>query len=194
MLVSRHAPEMEFLFKRDVFVNIIKDNIMNKSLLIRFAVAGVFVVMVVSLASIPQTINADLKNSKVTLSQSTLIKNGHLTICKIDKSSYQVVSTVKMVVTAYTSTPDQTKDYGSPFITASGKKVTDGIIANNMLPFGTKIRIPSLYGDKVFTVEDRMNIKMGSYHIDIWFPGAESGRAKALEFGKKITEIQVIES
>lgn len=167
---------------------------MSKSLFISFITAVSLALLVVATLSVPQTINADLTNSKVQAKPATLIASGHLTICKLDSSSYDVVSTIKMVITAYTSTPSQTKSYGSPFITASGAHVADGIIANNMLPFGTKVRIPQLYGNKVFTVEDRMNTKMGLYHVDIWFPGAENGREKALEFGKKITEIQVVES
>ena len=167
---------------------------MSKSLLIRSIVTGFVLGMALYGVLAPETISADLTNTSPTVSPSTLIKDGHLTVCKLDASSYEVVKTIKMMVTAYTSTPDQTKDYGSPFITASGKHVEDGIIANNILPFGTKIRIPEIYGNKVFTVEDRMNEKMGLYHIDIWFPGAESGREKAIEFGKKITEIQIIES
>jgi len=34
--------------------------------------------------------------------------------------------------------------------------VRDGVIATNILPFGTKVRIPEIFGDKVFVVEDRM--------------------------------------
>lgn len=95
---------------------------------------------------------------------------------------------IKVVVTAYSSTPDQTDD--TPFTTASGKQVTDGIIANNMLPFGTKVMIPELYGDKIFVVEDRMNKKKSDYHIDIWMPD----RTLALNFGVKTAEIQVLEN
>lgn len=161
---------------------------MNKSLTIRFVVLGLLFPIVAFGMAIPQTINADLKNSKNEVSQATLIHNGHLTICKIDKSSYEVVKKITMVVTAYSSTPDQTDD--TPFITASGKHVEDGIIANNRLPFGTKVRIPALYGDKVFTVEDRMHPRMGKDHIDIWM----TERSQATKFGAKITEIEVLES
>jgi len=100
----------------------------------------------------------------------------------------EAVKKIKVVVTAYSSTPDQTDD--TPFITASGKEVADGIIANNMLSFGTQIRIPELYGDKVFVVQDRMNRRKSNYHIDIWMPDRES----ALDFGVKTTEIEVLES
>jgi len=98
------------------------------------------------------------------------------------------IKRIKVVLTAYSSTPDQTDD--TPFITASGKKVKDGIIANNMLPFGTKIRIPELYGNKVFVVEDRMNRRKSNYHFDIWMPDRQS----ALNFGVTNAEIEILES
>jgi 3D (Asp-Asp-Asp) domain-containing protein len=136
---------------------------------------------------IPQAATAQSK-SLTEAATLKLVKNGKLTVCKLDKNSYEVVKTVKMIITAYSSTPDQTDD--TPFITASGKHVTDGIIANNLLPFGTKVRIPSLFGDKVFIVEDRMHKRKGNYHADVWMP--EYSQAKI--FGAKITEIEVIES
>ena len=94
---------------------------------------------------------------------------------------------VKVVVTGYSSTAWQTD--ATPFITASGKYVEDGIIANNMLPFGTRVRLPELYGDKIFIVEDRMNSKKGYYHVDVWFEDYH----QAKEFGAKTTYIEVLE-
>jgi len=98
------------------------------------------------------------------------------------------IKKVKVVITAYSSTTWQTDD--TPFITASGKTVGQGIVANNMLPFGTEIRIPELYGDEIFVVEDRMNQKKGYYHVDIWF--ADYDQAK--NFGAKNTYIEILES
>ena len=98
------------------------------------------------------------------------------------------IKKVKVVVTAYSSTVYQTDD--TPFITASGSYVEEGIVANNMLSFGTEIRIPELYGDKIFVVEDRMNPRKGYYHVDIWFPEYE----QAKDFGAKTTYIEIIES
>lgn len=98
----------------------------------------------------------------------------------------KVVRTVQVVVTAYSSTVFETDD--DPFITASGSYVRDGIVANNLLPFGTKVRLPELYGDKIFVVEDRMNSRKGRYHFDIWFPSHQ----EAKNFGAKLTDIQVL--
>ena len=95
--------------------------------------------------------------------------------------------TYYMIITAYSSTEDQTDS--TPFITASQKHVEDGIVANNLLPFGTKIKIPELYGDKIFVVEDRMNYRKGDYHLDIWFETREA----AQNFGVKKAYIEVIE-
>lgn len=75
--------------------------------------------------------------------------------------------------TAYNSDPWQTDD--TPFITASGSHVRDGVIAANFLPIGTKVRIPRLYGDKEFVVEDRMNERY-PLAVDIWMESREEAR------------------
>ncbi|MEA3344350.1 MAG: hypothetical protein U9Q16_01555 [Patescibacteria group bacterium] len=100
----------------------------------------------------------------------------------------EVTVRMKMIMTAYSSTVWQTDD--SPFITASGSTVRHGIVANNMLNFGTRIRIPELYGDEIFVVEDRMHWKKSNYHLDIWFP--EYIQAK--NFGAQKAYIEVLES
>ncbi|OQX00583.1 hypothetical protein BWK69_01165 [Candidatus Parcubacteria bacterium A4] len=100
----------------------------------------------------------------------------------------QVIRELNVIVTAYSSTVMETDD--TPFITAAGTMVKEGIIANNLLPFGTKIKIPELYGDKIFIVEDRMAERKGNYHFDIWFPSYW----EALNFGAKNTIVEVLES
>lgn len=98
----------------------------------------------------------------------------------------RVMRTVSVVVTAYSSTAWQTDD--TPFITASGTSVREGVVAANFLPIGTRIKLPDLYGDKIFVVEDRMHPRQ-KYVVDIWFPTY----SEALNFGAKYTKIQVIE-
>jgi len=121
-------------------------------------------------------------NTSSIYEETTLLPVGVLH----EKEKGRVVKRIKMIITGYSSTVWETQ--GDPFITASGSRVRDGIIANNLLPFGTKVRIPSLFGDKIFVVEDRMNSKKGYYHADIWFPS----RQQALEFGAKTAEIEVL--
>lgn len=87
--------------------------------------------------------------------------------------------------TAYSSTPDQTDD--TPFITAAGTHVRDGVVAANFLPLGTIIKIPELYGEKTFIVEDRMN-KRYDYRVDVWFPTREDAK----EFGLRKIKIEVL--
>ena len=88
--------------------------------------------------------------------------------------------------TAYSSTSDQTDS--TPFITANGTHVRDGIIAANFLPFGAKIQIPDYFGNKIFTVEDRMNSRY-NYRIDIWYPDRQS----AIDWGLRNVKIKVLE-
>lgn len=90
-----------------------------------------------------------------------------------------------VVVTAYSSTPDQTDD--TPFITASGEAVADGIVAANFLPFNANIQIPKIFGNKIFVVKDRMHRRF-SDRVDIWFPDRES----AIKFGKRTLEIVIL--
>ncbi|MFA4873385.1 MAG: hypothetical protein WC659_05620 [Patescibacteria group bacterium] len=89
-----------------------------------------------------------------------------------------------VVITAYSSTVDQTD--GDPWTTASGTRVKDGIIAANFLPFGTRVRIPGLFGDKVFYVTDRMHPRF-SDRVDVWM----TTREEALQFGAKVATIEV---
>jgi len=99
----------------------------------------------------------------------------------------QPVRRIKVVITGYSSTPWETD--GDPYLTAAGTWVKDGIVANNFFPIGTKIRIPELFGDKIFVVEDRMSWTKGNYQIDIWFPSYW----EALNFGAKQTYIEILE-
>jgi len=89
--------------------------------------------------------------------------------------------------TAYSSTIDQTDD--TPFIAANGTYVHDGVVAANFLPFGTLIKIPEIYGDKIFIIEDRMHRRFQK-RIDIWFPDRQS----ALQFGYQELKIQILEN
>ncbi len=99
-----------------------------------------------------------------------------------------VVRKMKVVVTAYSSSPWQTDD--TPFVTASGTGVREGVVANNLLPFGTKIRMPELYGSQIFVVEDRMKRDRSKYQFDVWLPSYR----EAKNFGAKATYVEVLGS
>ena len=93
---------------------------------------------------------------------------------------------ISVFATAYSSTVDQCDS--SPFITASGTRVHDGTLAANFLRFGTRVKFPALYGEKIFVVEDRM--KPSSLRkVDLWF----STRNEAIVFGVKRTKMVVLD-
>jgi len=91
---------------------------------------------------------------------------------------------IELPITAYSSEPWQTDS--TPFITASNTHVRDGIVATNFLPIGTRVRIPGLYGDKIFIVEDRMNRRY-TYHMDIWM----SETPDAINFGLQFATVEI---
>lgn len=144
---------------------------------IRPATAGVILGLCLFCAMVPHIGNARYDSASIA---SYVAKNA-------TEAEKKIVKKISATITAYSSTPDQTDD--TPFTTASGKTVADGIIANNGLKIGTKVQIPDLYGDKVFVVEDRMNRRMGEHRFDIWMPS----KTLALNFGVKKTEIVVLE-
>ncbi len=57
---------------------------------------------------------------------------------------------------------------GNPAITASGTYVREGVVATNMFPFGTRLRIPSVFGDRIFVVEDTMS-SIRNNTVDVFF-------------------------
>ena len=131
----------------------------------------------------------ELLEEPVNLSQLSIIQeNSFLPIVDpFDPKGIKITQQFDVVVTGYSSTPCQT--WGDPFITASGSWVEDGIIANNLLPFGTKVRLPELYGNKIFVVKDRMHSRKKDYNMDIWFSSTQA----ALNFGINKTYVEVIE-
>jgi 3D (Asp-Asp-Asp) domain-containing protein len=94
--------------------------------------------------------------------------------------------TIRVTVTAYSSTVDQTD--GDPFTTASGSRVHDGTLAINSLPFGTQVRFPDKFGDKIFVVEDRLNVRSGPHHADIWMPT----RGDAIQWGRRTVTMEIL--
>jgi len=120
----------------------------------------------------------------VTPEKGLELKNGAISVAHAATEEIRT-QTKKVWITAYSSTPEETDD--TPFITASMTKVRDGIIATNLLPFGTKIMIPKLFGKKIFVVEDRMHERKVNF-VDIWMPTKKD----ALNFGITYSEIVVI--
>ncbi len=165
----------------------------GQKLIIFFIASGVLIAGVPIFGLFVPKTEADLASGDLVsvLNQGGPMLLGENTLIPVSSPSDpepRVVRKLSVVVTAYSSSVWETDD--SPHITAAGTWVRDGILANNFFPFGTRVRIPELYGDKIFIVEDRMNWQKGNYQIDIWFPSYW----EALNFGAKRTYIEILES
>ncbi len=94
-----------------------------------------------------------------------------------------------ITITAYNSEAGQTDD--SPCITANNFDVCENgvedTIAANFLPFGARVKIPELFGERVFIVRDRMN-KRYTNRVDVWM----IEKPDAVNFGVKIAKIEVL--
>jgi 3D (Asp-Asp-Asp) domain-containing protein len=141
-----------------------------------------------SLAETEANLNV-LPVSALETSQAPLIQNnsflatGSLIAAKPDIT---VIETIQVVATGYSSSVWETDN--TPYITASGTTTRDGVVASNLLPFGTKIRVPEYFGSKIFVVEDRMNSRINDFQVDVWFPS----HWQAENFGVKYTYIETV--
>jgi 3D (Asp-Asp-Asp) domain-containing protein len=136
----------------------------------------------ISLDAVNKSVKMDVEAQKVV--------NTNIVATSSKIVSPKIKSTSTHVMTAYNSEVGQTDE--SPCITANGFNVCkhgqEDTIAANFLKFGTKVKIPELYGDRVFTVRDRMNAKHPN-RVDIWM----KDRSSAIKFGVKTAKIQVLE-
>lgn len=128
---------------------------------------------------------AVLSETEVELMQEDLVFIEHLPTA--DELNFTDMGV--RTVTAYNSEPSQTD--GSPCITANGFNVcehgVEDTIAANFLKFGTKVRIPELFGDKIFVVRDRMNPRFPE-RADVWM----IDKTDAKNFGVKRVKIEAV--
>jgi 3D (Asp-Asp-Asp) domain-containing protein len=96
----------------------------------------------------------------------------------------EAARTYTIPMTAYNSLPGQTDD--TPYTTAMQTPTRHGVVAANFLPLGTRVKIPELYGDEIFIVEDRMNARY-NLKMDIWMDDLGDAR----QFGLKTVTIEV---
>ena len=110
----------------------------------------------------------EVKTNKNTTVQTKTVNATNLTSVK---NTYKIqnkkTKEVTFHISFYTSLACENGGYAN--MTASGKKLADGMVANNQLPFGTKIYVEG-YGLK--TVEDRGSSKYftDETKIDIFVP------------------------
>ena len=152
---------------------------------------GIIIVSMPVFEFLIQNVNESANNQEFPFDQEKLAfldGSALLPISDPGAPEPKVVKKMPVVITSYSRSVWETDD--TPFITAANTEVRDGIIANNYLPFGTRIRIPEIYGDKIFVVEDRMHSSKSKYQIDIWF----SSYSEAKEFGAQKSYIEILES
>ena len=108
----------------------------------------------VALQAMSQTLAAPLYNVP-NVQRSTVLSDG-------TRLMYATIST-------YQATPAQADEDHT--ITASGLCIVPSppypVVANNSLPFGTKVKIRN----RIYTVADRMNPRYGARHFDILTQG-----------------------
>lgn len=105
---------------------------------------------------------------------------------EVERMEPWVVRSYISQVTVYQSVPWETDS--DPWTTAAGTRARDGVVAANCLPFGTLIRIPELFGDKVFVVEDRLHPRKSCYIIDVWREYSPQNKA----FGAPKATIEIL--
>jgi len=138
-----------------------------------FIFISIFILAYITNTTISPTVAID---EPLYLPEETFIKTGDI---KKSPKKEDNKKEIFVCITGYSSSYDETDE--DPWITASGELVRDGIVAANFLSFGTKIKIPTLFGDKIFVVKDRMNHRYNNQNfIDIWFPSKD----EAINFGK----------
>ncbi len=138
-----------------------------------------FCLFLIPLIAFDSSSNLNLENQ--CCSFDSLNQNFYI-VSRLPSKNFKVI---EVVVTGYSSVPWETDS--DPFITASGKRTKVGIAATNFLPFGTKIKIPEIFGDQIFVIEDRMHPRFKD-RIDIWFPNSWQAR----EFGIKKTKVYIL--
>ncbi len=109
--------------------------------------------------------------------------------------------TLEVVVTAYSSTPEQTE--GDPTVTATGQSVRPGILAvsrdllGTQLPYGTQVRVVEIRADEegcggyptstIFEVQDTMAESIVN-QVDIWMPSLQ----EAVDWGICVATLEVV--
>jgi 3D (Asp-Asp-Asp) domain-containing protein len=168
-------------------MNINKNNMVTQTVLKHLTISTIMVT-VLATSLLPQTTQAfaeiSEKFAKTTQKTTVFPVSGDI----------NPRQTAWVTMTAYSSEVGQTDD--TPCIPAmhtynlcenyenTGAQDT---IAANFLPLGTKVRFPDLYGDKIFTVRDRMNKRYGWGRGDFWMPE----RTDAIKFGVQQVKMEI---
>lgn len=147
---------------------------------------AVFFLAVALGVSAPTVAESEIEKIEIRLPLGLLIINANAIFPFQPPAPREAAGKFLMVVTAYSSSPDETDS--TPHITAAGTRTREGVVAANLFPLGTRLKIPELFGDRVLVVEDRMHGRF-TERLDVWMPS----KWLALRFGKKQAEVEVVE-
>ncbi len=167
-----------------------------KSFIFSETITAVILVAFVSNLIYPQVVEA--KTGEDIQAENLIVQNSPIIVIESKKLVFdnhlpkaakpRVRRTIYVTATAYSSTVDQTDS--TPCIAAKGFNLCEhnkeDVIATNYLPIGTKVRFPELYGDEIFSVQDRMN-KRYYERVDFWM----KTREKAKNFGLKTVKMEI---
>ena len=129
---------------------------------------------------------SDFGKIEIKLPLGMIVINANSILQAKSPKPRELASKFLVYVTAYSSSEDETDS--TPHVTASGTRTRDGVIASNLFPIGTQLKIPELFGDKVFVVEDRMHERFTD-RLDVWMPS----KWRAWTFGKRLAEVEIVE-
>ncbi|MFH1822488.1 MAG: hypothetical protein ABH830_02190 [Patescibacteria group bacterium] len=145
---------------------------------------------------LPLIANAVVEEAEISLQYAEITQSENYNTNSIindhlpENQFLEVKRVVFSTITAYNSEIGQCDD--SPCITANGFDVCEhGIedtIAANFLRFASKVRIPELFGDRIFIVRDRMNERYFNT-IDVWMVNKQDAK----QFGVKVAKIEILE-
>lgn len=148
-------------------------------------VAPVFLAVGVGVLT-PLAASSNLERIEYRLPMGALIVSANSFLQAKSPASCEWAAKFLIYVTAYSSAADETDS--TPYLTASGTRVRDGVVASNFFSIGTRLKIPELFGEKVLVVEDRMQSRFRD-RIDVWMPS----KWEALQFGKKQVAVEIVE-
>ncbi len=177
------------VFADEDAINPIKDKKNNKNTVIIVANGAILSEAEARLAQqgLKLLENKTIIPGEFTVIQEKLTPPPHLNYLASD--NYEFIDWGIRTITAYNSEAAQTD--GSPCVTANMFNVCEhGIedtIAANFLKFGTKVRIPELFGNRVFIVRDRMNSRYPD-RVDVWMINKEDSK----NFGVRRAKIEVV--
>lgn len=146
------------------------------------AVISIVAALAIIIVALPTGVKADIQTINTDSESEVVISEKQASLPEADDS--EALWTINIPLTAYSSEPGQTDD--TPFLTASQTHVRDGVVAANFLPIGTRVKIPALFGDKIFIVEDRMNPRYDK-KMDIWMDQTSD----AIKFGLRHATVEI---